>query len=244
MELPSKIADLLKVTGYPMSQQNGQRKYGPPPDWKGPPPPKGCEIFIGKIPRELFEDELVPVFSQVGKIYELRMMLNFSGSNRGYAFLNYSTRAEAMAAIRFLHNYEIRPGHRIGVRRSMDNCYLFIGGIPKMKNKEEVKEEICKYVDGIVDIFMPKDFSDGYENKGFVFVQFETHRAAAMARRILVPGIVRLFGRLLLIDWAELEQVGDEMEVCTFVYCLKKFLLKNTMLLIIRTNFLRKFSMT
>lgn len=38
--------------------------------WEGPPPPRGCEVFIGKIPRDMYEDELVPVFERAGKIYE------------------------------------------------------------------------------------------------------------------------------------------------------------------------------
>lgn len=42
-------------------QENGQRRYGgPPPGWEGPPPERGSEIFVGKLPRDLFEDELVP----------------------------------------------------------------------------------------------------------------------------------------------------------------------------------------
>ena len=32
--------------------------------------------------RDCFEDEIVPVFSSVGRIYELRMMIEFSGANR------------------------------------------------------------------------------------------------------------------------------------------------------------------
>jgi hypothetical protein len=32
---------------------------GPPPDWNGPAPGKGCEIFVGKVPRDAYEYELV-----------------------------------------------------------------------------------------------------------------------------------------------------------------------------------------
>lgn len=47
-------------------QENGQRRYGgPPPDWDGPPPERGSEIFVGKLPRDLFEDELVPLCEKV-----------------------------------------------------------------------------------------------------------------------------------------------------------------------------------
>ena len=40
---------------------------------------------MGKIPRDCFEDELVPVFEKMGKIYELRLMVEYMGLNRGYA---------------------------------------------------------------------------------------------------------------------------------------------------------------
>lgn len=47
-------------------QENGQRRYGgPPPGWDGPPPERGSEIFVGKLPRDLFEDELVPLCEKV-----------------------------------------------------------------------------------------------------------------------------------------------------------------------------------
>lgn len=49
-------------------QENGQRRYGgPPPDWDGPLPERGSEIFVGKLPRDLFEDELVPLCEKVSE---------------------------------------------------------------------------------------------------------------------------------------------------------------------------------
>ena len=101
---------LLQRTGYPMVQENGQRRYGPPPSWSGPSPPKGCEVFVGKIPRYCFEDELVPIFERAGPIYELRLMMDFSGSNRGYAFVMYTSHLHARTAIATLNNFELRPG--------------------------------------------------------------------------------------------------------------------------------------
>jgi hypothetical protein len=61
-----KLLDLTNDTQYNLVQRNGQRIYGgPPPGWMGPPPEKGCEIFVGKVPRDCYEDELVPIFSTV-----------------------------------------------------------------------------------------------------------------------------------------------------------------------------------
>ena len=61
-----KLLDLTERTNYNLVQRNGQRIYGgPPPNWVGPPPEKGCEIFVGKVPRDIYEDELVPIFERV-----------------------------------------------------------------------------------------------------------------------------------------------------------------------------------
>lgn len=111
----------MERTGYNMVQENGQRKYGGPPPggsssekptasgltdwgmnwpdicygaagWEGAPPPRGCEVFVGKLPRDMYEDELVPLFETAGTIYEFRLMMEFSGDNRGYAFVMYTNR--------------------------------------------------------------------------------------------------------------------------------------------------------
>ena len=131
LERTSPIARLMERTGYSIVQQNGQRRYGPPPDWEGEAPSRGCEVFVGKIPRDCFEDELVPVFDKVGKIYEMRLMMDFTGHNRGYAFVVYGDMASAKESVRHLNNYEIRKGRTLGVCMSVDNCRLFVGGIPK-----------------------------------------------------------------------------------------------------------------
>lgn len=156
--------------------------------WECPAPPRGCEVFVGKIPRDMYEDELVPVFERAGKIYEFRLMMEFSGENRGYAFVMYTNKEDAMQAIQMLNNFEIRPNKFIGVCVSLDNCRLFIGAIPKEKKKEEILEEMRKVTDGVVNVIVYPSASDKTKNRGFAFVEFESHRAAAMARRKLIPG--------------------------------------------------------
>ena len=61
-----KLADLVERTGYQIVQRNGQRIYGgPPPNYIGKAPCKGTEVFVGKIPRDMFEYDLVPLFERV-----------------------------------------------------------------------------------------------------------------------------------------------------------------------------------
>ncbi|XP_061627131.1 RNA-binding protein 47 isoform X7 [Phyllopteryx taeniolatus] len=216
---PALVA-LMERSGYGMVQENGQRKYGPPPGWNGPSPPRGCEIFVGKIPRDVYEDELVPVFEAVGRIYEMRLMMDFDGKNRGYAFVMYTEKHEAKRAVRELNNYEVRPGRLLGVCSSVDNCRLFIGGIPKTKKREEILEEVSKVTEGVLDVIVYASAADKMKNRGFAFVEYESHRAAAMARRKLMPGRIQLWGHQIAVDWAEPEIDVDEdvMETVKILY--------------------------
>lgn len=207
----ASLRSLIQRTGYSLTQENGQRRYGgPPPGWDGPPPERGCEIFIGKLPRDLFEDELIPLCEKIGKIYEMRMMMDFNGNNRGYAFVTFTNRQDARNAIKQLNNYEIRNGRLLGVCASVDNCRLFVGGIPKTKKREEILVEMKKVTDGVIDVIVYPSAADKTKNRGFAFVEYESHRAAAMARRKLLPGRIQLWGHPIAVDWAEPEVEVDE----------------------------------
>ncbi|XP_040566578.1 APOBEC1 complementation factor isoform X1 [Lepeophtheirus salmonis] len=216
-----EINSLTATTKYDIVQRNGQRIYGsPPPDWTGPPPEKGAEIFVGKVPRDCFENELVPLFSSVGTIYELRLMMDFSGSNRGYLFVKYTNHSEARMAIKKLNNYEIRPGKHIGVCKSVDNRKLWISGLPKDRSVEEIKADLEKKTAGVTDVIIYPCQTDKSKSRSYAFVEYENHRAAALARRKLVPGrIFILDHEIEKVDWAQPE-VEVEQEVMNKVQVL------------------------
>lgn len=206
-----KQLELMERTGYEIVQRNGQRIYGgPPPNWQGPPPCKGTEIFVGKIPREMFEWELVPIFEMCGFIYELRLMMDFSGSNRGYLFVRYSKCEEASRALKELNNFEIRPGKFIGVIPSVDNRKLWISGLPKNRSADEIRDEMSKLTDGVTAVSIYYSYTDKTRTRGYAFVEYLTHRHAALARRKLVPGRNFLFDQEIeRVDWAEPEHEVD-----------------------------------
>lgn len=58
---------------------------------------------MGKIPRDLYEDELVPLFEKAGPIWDLRLMMDpLSGQNRGYAFITFCSKDAAQEAVKLV----------------------------------------------------------------------------------------------------------------------------------------------
>ena len=145
----------------------------------------------------------------------MRLMLDFSGFNRGYAFITYTSRESARRCVKELNQFEIRPNRSIGVCQSVDNCRLFVGGIPKLKKREEILDEIGQVTEGVVDVIVYPSAHDKTKNRGFAFVEYESHRAAAMARRKLLPGKIQLWGQQIAVDWAEPEAEVDEDVMAT-----------------------------
>lgn len=89
-----------------------------------PPTDENCEVYA-TCPKDIFEDELYPLFKQVGEIYEFRLMLEFSGFNRGYCYTKYTNESDARKAIRMLNGFEIN-GEKIIVTMSHNNSKLII----------------------------------------------------------------------------------------------------------------------
>uniref|UniRef100_A0A3B1KJG1 Synaptotagmin binding cytoplasmic RNA interacting protein n=1 Tax=Astyanax mexicanus TaxID=7994 RepID=A0A3B1KJG1_ASTMX len=203
----AKIKALLERTGYTLDVTTGQRKYGgPPPEstHSGAQPSVGTEIFVGKIPRDLFEDELVPLFEKAGPIWDLRLMMDpLSGLNRGYAFVTFCTKEAAQEAVKLCNNNEIRPGKHIGVCISVANNRLFVGSIPKSKTKEQIVDEFAKVTEGLNDVILYHQPDDKKKNRGFCFLEYEDHKTAAQARRRLMSGKVKVWGNVVTVEWAD-----------------------------------------
>ena len=181
LNVEKRILDLIYSTQYDIIQINGQRIYGPPPYWANNSlPPKDSEVFVGRLPRDCFEDELVPVFTAIAPIYQLRLMVDFSGTNRGFAFVSYTNKSDALKAVRLLNQFEIRPNHRIGVVHSVDNCRLFIGNLPPNLTREDVFHAMSELTAGVVSAVLyyntSKRWKSGSENRGFAFIEYESHR--------------------------------------------------------------------
>ncbi|XP_070143564.1 heterogeneous nuclear ribonucleoprotein Q isoform X8 [Drosophila kikkawai] len=207
-----KIKKILERTGYTLDVTTGQRKYGgPPPDWEGNVPGNGCEVFCGKIPKDMYEDELIPLFEKCGTIWDLRLMMDpMTGTNRGYAFVTFTNREAAVNAVRQLDNHEIKPGKCLKINISVPNLRLFVGNIPKSKGKDEILEEFGKLTAGLYEVIIYSSPDDKKKNRGFCFLEYESHKAASLAKRRLGTGRIKVWGCDIIVDWADPQEEPDE----------------------------------
>lgn len=189
-------------------------------------------MFVGKVPRDCFEDELIPILEECGRIYDFRLMMDpLTNQNRGYGFCTYSAKEEAQDATKKLDTREVRPGRRLGVCLSVANNRLFVGSIPKMKNKDEIMEEFSKVTQGLTDVIVYMSAENKSRNRGFAFLEYESHQAASLARRRLASGRVKVWGNInvLTVDWADPQEEPDadvmsKVNVCFLLqFCAVQF---------------------
>ncbi|XP_031355678.1 probable RNA-binding protein 46 [Photinus pyralis] len=204
------LLEFMENNNLQIVQFNGQR-VTTPRNINMAAPERGSEIFIGKIPRSIFEDELIPLFGHAGVIIKFRLMLDFCGLNRGYGFVTYASAGDADRAVAMMDRYEIRHNRHIGVYKSIDNRRLFMGHVPVDKTKQEIYRVLNEYVDGITNIIMYPAQILGDVNRGYVFIEFADHKAAAMARRQLRSGLA-LWDSEIAVDWADpIPEVSEEI---------------------------------
>ncbi|XP_040975172.1 dead end protein homolog 1 isoform X6 [Aquila chrysaetos chrysaetos] len=198
----NKVALLAwaKETGIDLVQINGQRRYGgPPPGWVGDPPPAGTEVFIGKLPQDMYENTLIPLFQRVGKLYEFRLMMTFSGLNRGFAYAKYSNRHGAKEAIAAFNNFEVREGYAIVVCKSTEKCELSVDGLATSVSRQELEAVLRRVTEGVLSVTLYT--SPCWKRAQLAVLKYTSHQAAAMAKKTLMEGNVRLGGLEMRVDW-------------------------------------------
>ncbi|XP_077680265.1 dead end protein homolog 1 isoform X2 [Eretmochelys imbricata] len=194
----------VKMTGIQLVQVNGQRKYGgPPPGWIGEPPLSGSEVFIGKLPQDIYENKLIPLFQSVGKLYEFRLMMTFSGLNRGFAYAKYSNRRSAQVAIAALNNFEVQKGCPIMVCRSTEKCELCVDGLSSLVEQGQLQTLLQEVTTGVLNISLYR--SPSRKGGQLAVLKYNSHRAAAMAKKTLVEGNLGLYGEEIEVDWLKVD---------------------------------------
>ncbi|NXX85835.1 DND1 protein, partial [Urocolius indicus] len=224
-------------SGIDLVQVNGQRRYGGPPagerrglwgglwggspgvhraagcptGWVGDPPPPGTEVFIGKLPQDVYEDALIPLFQSVGKLYEFRLMMTFSGLNRGFAYAKYGSRRGARDAVASLNNFEVREGCAIVVRRSTEKRELSVDGLWAWLRPRELETVLRRATPGVLRLALHA--SPGHRRAQLAVVTYSSHQAAAMAKKTLMEGNTQLGGAEMTVEWLN-PSLKQKLQLC------------------------------
>lgn len=198
---------------YPVTQINGCRQYGPPRSWTGSIPGFGCEIYVKRIPPEFTEADLVPVFERFGKLYEMRLMMDYSNQNRRYCFVRYTNEEDAKVAIEVLNHHFVRDNQTLEAQRSFEKCRLFVGNLPKDLDRKTIEIAFRSLFPEMTRFVMHNRIADGEMNRGFAFMDFPDHAAALRAKKQTTPGCMRMWDREIKIVWANPQRSLDHSGV-------------------------------
>jgi len=200
----AKVKELLNRTGYALEIKDGMRRYGgPPPGMPNKRPEFGSEIFLNNVPRDVYEDTLVPFFETAGKIWEMRIMTREDKQNRGIAFVTYLNKDAAKEAVQKFQKYEVRPRHRIYAQLAVKFDKIHVKNIPKDKTKEELKAAFSPLIDDLLDVIFASNRPESTHNAGYCFLVFDSYYEASQSlkkfksRDFKVPG----FPERLVADW-------------------------------------------
>ncbi|KAL6964931.1 hypothetical protein U1Q18_035986 [Sarracenia purpurea var. burkii] len=158
---------------------------------------KEFEVFVGGLDKDATEDDLRKIFSEVGEVTEVRLMMNSqTKKNKGFAFLRFATVEQAKRACSELKNPVVN-GKQCGVTPSQDSDTLFLGNICKTWTKEALMAKLKHYgVENIEDLTLVEDGNNDGLNRGFAFLEFSSRSDAMdsfkrLQKRDVVFGVDR-----------------------------------------------------
>ncbi|KAL6496394.1 hypothetical protein OROGR_029652 [Orobanche gracilis] len=172
------------------------------------------EIFVGGLDGFVKEDDIRKVFEEFGVVMEVRLVMSGNtGRNRGYAFVRFSTAADAKNAVAKYSKVEI-CGKQCNVAPVEGNDTIFLGNIDRNWKTEDVvtllEKAGIKKIDKVTIKADPNNFE---KNRGFAFIEFQTSKDAQIAFNKLHKRDA--FGKKLTVKvaWAQPLIEPDEEEI-------------------------------
>ncbi|CDO66375.1 CUGBP Elav-like family member 1 [Plasmodium reichenowi] len=167
-----------------------------------PAPPVPIKLFIGRVPKNIEEDQLRPIFEEYGIVNEVVIIRDkITNVHKSSAFVKMASISEADNAIRLLNNQKTldaqlgslqvkyasgelnKLGFPQNIESGVDQAKLFIGSLPKNITEDNIKEMFSPY-GTVEEVFIMKDNSTGL-GKGCSFVKFSYKEQALYAIKSL-----------------------------------------------------------
>lgn len=162
------------------------------------------EIFVGGLDKDTKEDDIKKVFEEAGEIVEVRLTMNKkTGKNKGFAFVQFATAADAKNALINYSKVEI-CGKQCGAVPVEGNDTIFLGNINKTWKIDDIVKLLEKAgIEKIDEVTIKADPNNIEKNRGFAFVEFERPKDAQIAFHKLQKKDI--FGKDLKIkvEWAQ-----------------------------------------
>ncbi|KAL2900808.1 putative RNA-binding protein 46 [Bienertia sinuspersici] len=170
------------------------------------------EVFIGRLDKDVKEEDIRKVFKEAGDIVDLRVLMN-SKTEKKFAFVRYASAEDAQRALQKFAKVEI-CGKESGATPVEGNDTIFLGNIDKKWKDEDVVQLLKKIGIGKIDkVTVMVDPTNTKCNRGFAFVEFETINDAQVAYMKLQEKDVFRKNQKLKVAWAEPLKELDEEEM-------------------------------
>ena len=194
------------------SSKNGHTVL-PPPGFKEVAPPPGYKkaaddtaksessvqksentVFVSNLDFSTTEQQLTDFFSKSGSIKELRLVKNYAGKSKGFAYVIYSSTNEAKHALnRDKELLRGRPayiskhdpdkkasgvGHQFQFSTGLEKNKLFVKNLPPTSTKADI-EKIFAAFGSLKDVRLIT-YRNGH-SKGMAYVEFNSESSASKA---------------------------------------------------------------
>jgi hypothetical protein len=88
----------------------------------------------------------------------------------------------------------------------------------------------------LTEVIIYSSPDDKKKNRGFCFLEYESHKAASLAKRRLGTGRIKVWGCDIIVDWADPQEEPDEATMSKVVINLLLFFVMKVKVLSMSSN--------
>ncbi|KYM94101.1 putative RNA-binding protein 19, partial [Cyphomyrmex costatus] len=228
-----KPADLKEVKDKVTVKESKENKNNTHKEEDNEPPESDTTLFVKNINFSTTEKELKDYFSKCGPLHYVTITTKMDPENparklsMGYGFIRYKRKFDADRALKTLQmsvldgkSLELKRSERtlisdVKTARKKSNITEQIGAkilvrnIPFQATIQEVTELFKSYGE-LKAVRLPKKLIGIEKHRGFAFIEYYTKSDAKKAFKALCQS-THLYGRRLVLEWAQTEEGIDEI---------------------------------